>query len=442
MNKTVSETEQDAVGGGAKRRIGMALYGDLTHDSRVQREALALAAAGWSVSLACLAASDHVVKRLGPGVQVLPKIPTAARELPWSGSPFLSSTGGSRRSRVRARIAWLVGYWRNLRRWGTWAIEEVGEVDVWHAHDLTALISIAPHLSAKTTLVYDSHEIYLDTGTGARLPGPAKRILRLVEGRLARRAAFVVTVNEGVAAVLQHRYKLRRIVLVHNCPPRWDRPAHPPELIRRASGISPDDPVLLFHGSLAASRGIEQICASLAEPGLEHAHAVFLGFGSFGPWIDAMIGELAQGTRIHRLEAVPPEELLPWVASADIGLVPQQPTNLNLRLSTPNKLFEAIGAGIPVVASDFPEIARVVIDGPDGPLGAVCDPTSPASIAVAVRSILEAAPGEREALLERCRKAADQRWNWEIEVSGLVHAYASLSPRSMDRSQDRPPTAA
>jgi glycosyltransferase involved in cell wall biosynthesis len=305
----------------------------------------------------------------------------------------------------------------------------VGDVDVWHAHDLTALIAISSRLPASAAVVYDSHEIYLDTGTGARLPGLARRILRTVEGRLARRAEFVVTVNEGVAAVLRRRYRLRRIVLVHNCPPRWNPPDPPPDRIRAATGIPADEPILLFHGSLAASRGIEQICAALCEPGLERAHAVFLGFGGLRPWLETSSSELRQGDRIHLLDAVPPEELLPWVASADIGLVPQQPTNLNLRLSTPNKLFEAIAAGIPVVASDFPEIARVVLGGPDGPLGAVCDPTSPASIAAAVRSLCEAAPGDRAALRERCRTAAHRDWNWETEMGRLVEAYDSLATR-------------
>jgi glycosyltransferase involved in cell wall biosynthesis len=256
---------------------------------------------------------------------------------------------------------------------------------------------------------------------------------------MARRAAFVVTVNEGVAGVLRHRYRLRRIVLVHNCPPRWIPPILPPDLIRAATRIPADEPILLFHGSLAASRGIEQICSALVEPGLERAHAVFLGFGGLRLWIASGISDLPQGERIHLLDAVPPEELLPWVASADFGLVPQQPTNLNLRLSTPNKLFEAIAAGIPVVASDFPEIARIVLGGPDGPLGATCDPTSPAAIAAAVRSLLEADPGDRAALRERCRRAADQRWNWETEVRRLVEAYDSIGSMGQNPPDDRAP---
>jgi glycosyltransferase involved in cell wall biosynthesis len=54
-----------------------------------------------------------------------------------------------------------------------------------------------------------------------------------------------------------------------------------------------------------------------------------------------------------------------------------QPAGMNEVLSTPNKLFESIAAGVPVVTSDFPERRAIVLNPALGPLGAVCDPTDP-----------------------------------------------------------------
>src|SRR5690606_15281325 len=114
----------------------------------------------------------------------------------------------------------------------------------------------------------------------------------------------------------------------------------------------------------------------------------------------------------HLLPPVPPDELLPWVASADVGVMVNQPRTLNERLSTPNKLYESLAAGLPVVSSDFPERRRIVSDDPDGPLGAVCDPTDPAAIARAIRSILELDPAARADLRARVLRAAHARYSW------------------------------
>ena len=73
-----------------------------------------------------------------------------------------------------------------------------------------------------------------------------------------------------------------------------------------------------------------------------------------------------------------------------------------------------------------PTAFAVVLDDPDGPLGALCDPTDPAAIAAAIRSLLDLSPEDRAELRARCRRAAQERWNWETEVAGLVELYRDL----------------
>lgn len=103
-------------------------------------------------------------------------------------------------------------------------------------------------------------------------------------------------------------------------------------------------------------------------------------------------------------------------------------------LSTPNKLFECLAAGTPVVASNFPGIRRIVIDDPGGPLGAVCDPRVVESIGEAIRSILRLEPADRDGLRARCERSAAERWNWEHEAETLLSVYAALLPgRAINR---------
>ena len=123
---------------------------------------------------------------------------------------------------------------------------------------------------------------------------------------------------------------------------------------------------------------------------------------------------------------VPPDDVLAWVAGADVDVMVLQPIELNHIVSTPNKLFESIAAGVPVVSSDFEARRSIIIGDPDGPLGAVCAPDDPVAIAAALRSILDLDAAGRADLRRRCLAAAHDRWNWETESSRLVELYASL----------------
>ncbi len=124
--------------------VGMALYGDLSHDSRVRRVAATLARAGHRVSVVCLA-DDGNRDDLPDGVRVLVRRPKRARVMPGTPSPFLDQAAG-RLSSVGLRVGWIADYVRNLRAWGRQVVDACGRVDVWHVHDLTGLVAVAPRV--------------------------------------------------------------------------------------------------------------------------------------------------------------------------------------------------------------------------------------------------------------------------------------------------------
>jgi glycosyltransferase involved in cell wall biosynthesis len=68
----------------------------------------------------------------------------------------------------------------------------------------------------------------------------------------------------------------------------------------------------------------------------------------------------------------------------------------------------------------------IVLEDPSQPLGEVCDPADPASIAAAIRRILDLPAEERADLRRRCRRAAMDRWNWETESARLIGLYERL----------------
>jgi glycogen(starch) synthase len=324
-------------------------------------------------------------------------------------------------------VAWLVGWRFAILGWARAAADAAPGGAVHHGHDLTGLPAASRAAGRdRARLVYDAHELFLDASASAAQPAWARRIVAVAERRWASRADAIVTVNDGLAEVLRGALAPERLVVVHNCPPRWSPRGGPDNPARVSIGLPRDIPLLLYHGSVAAHRGLPQLVAALDRPGLSRAHLMVLAVGRPDPAFLEAVERSSSGPRIHVLPAVSPDDLLGWVAGADVAVMPIQPSTLNHVLSTPNKLFEALAAGVPVVSSDFPAMRRIVIEDPDGPLGAVCDPTDPAAIAAAVRSILELDEASRADLRRRCLRAAHERWNWETEGARLLDLYAEL----------------
>jgi glycosyltransferase involved in cell wall biosynthesis len=205
-----------------------------------------------------------------------------------------------------------------------------------------------------------------------------------------------------------------------NCSYRFSPPEPPPRRIHAALELEPATRVVLYQGGFSRDRGIEQLIEAIdAVPG---AVLVLLGYG----YLEDELRDRAAASagRVRILPAVPPTELLDWVASADVVAMPIQPTTLNHRLTTPNKLFEAMAAGVPVVASDLPGMAPTVRETG---CGLVCDPTDPEAVAAAIRAILDASPEDRAAYRARALGAAHVTYNWESQVSLLLDEYGRLT---------------
>jgi glycosyltransferase involved in cell wall biosynthesis len=406
--------------------VAMVVYGDIALDSRVQREANSLAKAGHSVTVFCLGGSHSRAPLLDRRIEIVVRAADWTRIVPESPSPFHQGRGSSAIRAVADRVRWLLGYARNLRSWGRAVTRTSRTFDVWHAHDFAGLVAVAGARPRGAALVYDVHDLFTETGTGARLPGPLRSALRRYERQLVRNVDLVVAVNDGLADYIRKQCHPRSIIVVHNCAPTWSPPTHRPDLIREAAGIPREAPVILYHGLLSASRGVDRLCEALLEPGLDGAHVALLGFGQERDRLGDLAGQPRFGGRIHLLDPVPPAELIPWVASADVGAMAMPRATLNMYLSTPNKLFECLAAGVPVVVSDFPAMRRIVLDDPLGPLGVVCDPSVVQDVARALRQILGMDAGARDDLRRRCATAARERWNWESEARALLAAYGTL----------------
>jgi glycosyltransferase involved in cell wall biosynthesis len=272
-------------------------------------------------------------------------------------------------------------------------------------------------------VVYDARDIYVDAANLARLPGPARRLFGRIERRWARQASRVMTVNRPYAEVMAARFDVPLPAIVMNCSYRRTALARRPRRFHERLGLGAETRIVLYQGGLSTDRGIEQLIDAL--PALPtDVHLCLLGYGPLEPSLAAHAADPASSGRLHLLPAVRPDELLEWVASADVVAMPIQPTTLNHRLTTPNKLFEAMAVGVPVVASDLPGMAGIVrATG----CGLVCDPTSPAAIATAIRALLDEPAAQAAARRERTLAAVDDCYNWEAQEEVLLAEYGQLT---------------
>jgi glycosyltransferase involved in cell wall biosynthesis len=339
--------------------------------------------------------------------------------------------------RVRHPARRLLEMLANARRVGPWVeavVAEAPETDVFHAQSLIVLPVVreaARRLGGR--FVYDIADYHTEAARLARMPWLVRELVRRRERSWARDAAGFLAVSDPVAELVQRRFGVDRPAVLLNCPPAWrpDEPAPPiSDRLREAAGIEEGRPIILYQGGFSVDRGVEELVAASDEPALRDLDSaiVFMGYGRLQGFVDRAARE--RPGRVYVLPAVPVDGLLEWTAGADVSFVGQPPRTLNQRLNLPNKLFESIMAGVPVVVSRGNEQCRLTLS--EG-LGRCADIDSPASIAGAISALLKAAEPERQRLRQHCRSVALTKYTWDLNAGGLRALYARLAQGSLRR---------
>ena len=303
------------------------------------------------------------------------------------------------------------------------ALDDVAQpADLWHGMSIQALPAVVRRKRrTRAKAVYDSRDIYMHARELARVSGVRRWLFESAERRWAHEVDAVLTVNDEYSKILEKQLRIQRPPVVMNCPARWTPPEPPPDLIREKLGLSPQTGVVLYQGGLFSDRGIEQSMDAILD--VPNAVLVLLGYGRLRDTLGETITREPYRGKVLLLDPVPPSDLLLWTASADVMVMAIQPSSLNHQHTTPNKLFEAMAAGVPVVASYLPGMAWIVHEAE---CGVLVDPELPATISAGIQSILAASPEDRAAFRARCLAAAHGRFNWESQVGTLLELYERL----------------
>jgi glycosyltransferase involved in cell wall biosynthesis len=390
--------------------------------SRGLRVARSLSAAGWQVEIAAVGGEDDSPLEERDGDVLIRRYVPSGRWVRWAQRPrAATSARRSRRipalllDRVRKTMFWPLpvrGWWATLRR-------ELPPADLYHAFGILT-IAVASDLAADARrrgragrVVYDVIDVILDSNNYSRVPRPILATYRVRERRWVRRADAIVTVNDPIADHLERIWSLRiRPTILLNCQPRWLPPDPRPDLIRATAGIPPERRIVLFLGRLGRERGLEEAAeAVLAVP---DAALVMLGFGPWAEQLRARDAEPSFAGRHYTLPAVHPDDVPAWTASADVSIIAVPANSLNQRLSTPNKFWESIAAGTPVVVGRDLEVMRGIVERDR--LGAIADPADPSDLARGLAEVLDQSPSELAAMRERAITVTRERYNWETAV--------------------------
>ena len=280
-----------------------------------------------------------------------------------------------------------------------------GRFDIYVASDLDTLAPcyVISRLFRKK-LVYDSHEYF--TGQFGLIERRFKHFIwKSAERLMVPRIRFMITVSDSIAALYRDEYGVDPVV-VRNVAPSVEHLA-PRERSELRAGK--DELLVILQGSgINGGRGAEELISAVSMT--SGVRLVIIGSGDIIDHLKEKSHAVEPHERIMFMPRMPWEEMMRYTMCCEVGLSLDTDICINQRFSLPNKLFDYIAAGLPVLVSPLPEVSALVT-GYD--CGIVLDEVTPEEIARKLQHL-----ADDRSLLSRLRQGAEKArgdLNWEKE---------------------------
>lgn len=295
--------------------------------------------------------------------------------------------------------------------------------DVILAHDANTLLAglIVKRLTG-AKLVYDSHELFLERNIGEKSRRKDNLVWAPIERTGILAADASMSVAEGICRHLEKQYAIPKPHLIRNVQP-YEPPAARSTLLADELGIDRATPLVIYAGAITINRGIEFMIDSA--PYLDDAAYVIMGYARNPKYLDSLqkraeaLGVV--GSKVYFRDAVPIAQVVTYVASCALSIVPTQNICLSYYFESSNKIFHSMMAGVPLVMSDHLE-KRLIAENHG--VGRLFNETDPRDIARVVNETL-ADREDFERMRANCLEAA-KHLNWEHEEHRLRLIFASL----------------
>ncbi|MDD2799098.1 MAG: glycosyltransferase [Bacteroidales bacterium] len=224
--------------------------------------------------------------------------------------------------------------------------------DIVIANDTDTLLATfcASKLRGKT-IVFDAHELFTEVPELVGRPF-VKRIWQCIEDAILPHIKYAYTVCQPIAEIYKKKNGINMQV-VRNAPFRSD------DTVNQVPRLTfSGKKMILYQGAINIGRGIEWIIDAM--PFIDNAVFCIAGDGDIVPEIKHKIVEMKLQEKVILLGKIPLEELQEYTYSANLGVCLLENRGLNYYYSLPNRVFDFAQAGIPILATDFPEIRNVV----------------------------------------------------------------------------------
>lgn len=261
-------------------------------------------------------------------------------------------------------------------------------------------------------LIYDSHEYFTEVPELVSRP-KVQRVWKRIEEYVVPKLPEMITVNQSIADLFHEKYGIK-VHIIRNIPMRKMLPA---PASRQEVGLDPNKHILVLQGSgINIHRGSEELLDAMQY--LDDCQLVIIGGGDVLPILKEKVAANHWDDRVKFFPRMPYQQMMAITQLAELGFTLDKDTNLNYRFSLPNKLFDYIQAGVPIIASHLTEIERIITDYN---IGTFIDNHEPKTIAATIQNALN-----DEKILSLWKNNlifAAQNLCWENEEGVLLRIY-------------------
>lgn len=374
------------------KKVTSIVLNNFKNDSRVLKENISLQKAGYKVKVVAL--YEEPLEEY-ENVQNIPVHRIKLKTRSWS----------------KNKIIQILKYFEFIYK----VIKQYKNSSIIHCNDLNTLpigVIIKKFFNKDAKIVYDAHEYEIND-----VANQSQRSIKIkyyIEKFFIKYADKVITVSDSIANEYVKLYGIEKPALVLNTPSYKE--IEKKNIFRETLGIKENQTIFLYQGGLSKGRGIEILLEAFKTIDNENSVIIFMGYGTLENLIQKISKEYKN---IYFHKAVSPDVLLDYTSSADFGISTIEDSCLSYRYCLPNKMFEYLMAGIPVIVSNLYEMKRLV---EFNKIGTVAKENTSDVLKEAIKEAVKLDKVELKINIQKVKAI----YNWEEQEKILLDVYKGL----------------